>query len=436
MTAHEARQQALASFQQLDRDGNGLLDPEELGLILRKLDPGVFGEDAVREIFAAADANRDGKVDVGEFLSWVFQDAVGAELMAALSKARMQTMSMRLLSTDLAWMKHGIDNAAFTNAVLNLTHPKDNAIPHLEVESGARWNRIFDVSHGVDTLASAHALLSVDEHWVPEGAYLAPAQRCKGGFVVIEPLTAARAAPLVYAALVVGCKHVTVTDAEWGDMLTEAIEYGLEGSATEVLEITCSNIDDPEAMVRILDGIDEESMLHTVDLSNNVVGLEGLRSLHDALARCARLRNLFLYNIGPWIDGNGLGCQRGPESEETLEVLTTLRELVKQRGGAMQNEAFREGDVDTGGDDGMGAKPERDARPSRSGTVLNTRAKGGRVMLRSSPSDVEGRCCAWAADGEPVHILKDSHDGQWANVRTCSLTPAKGWLKTSDLHVA
>eukprot|EP00929_Paragymnodinium_shiwhaense_P097152 TRINITY_DN5890_c0_g1_i1.p2 TRINITY_DN5890_c0_g1~~TRINITY_DN5890_c0_g1_i1.p2 ORF type:complete len:241 (+),score=82.56 TRINITY_DN5890_c0_g1_i1:54-776(+) len=57
-------------FSNYDVDGDGTISVEELAHVLRKLNS-KFEVSDVRTMFASMDANKDGKVELGEFVDWV-----------------------------------------------------------------------------------------------------------------------------------------------------------------------------------------------------------------------------------------------------------------------------------------------------------------------------------------------------------------------------
>eukprot|EP00927_Polykrikos_kofoidii_P054039 TRINITY_DN48525_c0_g1_i1.p1 TRINITY_DN48525_c0_g1~~TRINITY_DN48525_c0_g1_i1.p1 ORF type:complete len:604 (+),score=81.37 TRINITY_DN48525_c0_g1_i1:76-1812(+) len=66
-----------ACFGKFDQDGNGLISKMEMVHVFSRLG---LPEDSVEEMFAEADANRDGAVDYNEFIQWIFSDSVPRNL--------------------------------------------------------------------------------------------------------------------------------------------------------------------------------------------------------------------------------------------------------------------------------------------------------------------------------------------------------------------
>jgi len=366
----------------------------------------------------------------------------------AISRDRMQRAGLTLLSVDLPWMKEQIDTCAFNRVVLSLIRERGSLLKALQCSTldtndldadvgvDAFVGTVFDTSDGANTLAAAHALMSVEESDVPEQACLRPAQVTVDSKVSEVPLSDNRAAPLAFAALVAGCKEVRVQGVTWGKRMTDAFVYGLPGSKVELLSLASGHISQEGVVVDIVESMEENSLIHTIDLSNNVVGLDGLHALQAAMIRCPRLVNLYLYNIGPWVDGDGLGCRRNADAED-VRLLQALRKTIKECGGMMQNEAFHEGDIEMSDDDAVDSSDEvAPSRPpvlGRAAFVKNNTLKGGRIMLRSRPVEGGRYANGWLADGQSVLVLKESSDGQWLNVQAASPAPVKGWIRSPSL---
>lgn len=65
-------------FQHFDRNGDGVIQREELVQVLQLLDGDSWTDERIDELVAAADANRDGKIHFDEFLKWVFGGSEGS----------------------------------------------------------------------------------------------------------------------------------------------------------------------------------------------------------------------------------------------------------------------------------------------------------------------------------------------------------------------
>mmetsp|Transcript_22189 Transcript_22189/g.41288 ORF Transcript_22189/g.41288 Transcript_22189/m.41288 type:complete len:110 (-) Transcript_22189:6-335(-) len=62
-------------FKKFDINGDGTIKKEECRALLRSLNPEGWTEerlDAINRVLARCDVNRDGWVDYGEFLAWIF----------------------------------------------------------------------------------------------------------------------------------------------------------------------------------------------------------------------------------------------------------------------------------------------------------------------------------------------------------------------------
>lgn len=70
-------------FQHFDRNGDGVIQREELVQVLQLLDGESWTDERIDELVAAADANRDGQIQFDEFLKWVFSGGDTASSMNA-----------------------------------------------------------------------------------------------------------------------------------------------------------------------------------------------------------------------------------------------------------------------------------------------------------------------------------------------------------------
>ncbi|CAJ1414631.1 unnamed protein product [Effrenium voratum] len=61
-------------FRQLDRNGNGSIEREELGRVLEALDGFAWSDERLDLLLREADTNIDGKIQYGEFVRWLFTD--------------------------------------------------------------------------------------------------------------------------------------------------------------------------------------------------------------------------------------------------------------------------------------------------------------------------------------------------------------------------
>lgn len=443
--ASECHDRVLMAFFDFDINGSGTIDPLELKRVFQKLDPEHFNDALMDRLFEAADANKDGKVDLREFIKWIFSSDDTKAALETLDRERMQKVSSALASVDLPWMKRPVDTTAFNNAILTFIKQSE-IIPSMQEETDdgdgsepfVSAGDLFDLGAGTDTLPIAHALLSVSPHALPSQVWLQPSERQVSGEIVEVPLTDDLGAPLLYASVTAGCESVAVQGAEFGEKMAAALEHALPGSRTRVLSLSSGYIRDEQAVVRIVNAIREDSLLERIDLSNNVVGLFGLFALQAALLRCPTLRHVYLYNIGPWTDGDGLGCRRDPQDDDVV-TLVALRNAIKRKKGTMQNEAFHEGDVEMSDDDSCrapAAKKDKQGTVARAAFVKNNTLPGGRIMLRSRPAAGGRYASGYIGDGQSVLVLRESSDGQWANIYAPMTTPLKGWLKTQNLRSA
>lgn len=67
------RHEVMHQFRQIDRNGDGLIDAEELAEVLRNLDSSTWDDARIRKlIIKGADMNEDDRLDYEEFLQWIF----------------------------------------------------------------------------------------------------------------------------------------------------------------------------------------------------------------------------------------------------------------------------------------------------------------------------------------------------------------------------
>lgn len=66
-------------FRELDLNGDGVVDKEELGHVLKHLDSAAWSDRMVTELLETVDTNKDGLIQLDEFLEWIFggSDKVG-----------------------------------------------------------------------------------------------------------------------------------------------------------------------------------------------------------------------------------------------------------------------------------------------------------------------------------------------------------------------
>ncbi|CAK9008946.1 unnamed protein product [Durusdinium trenchii] len=64
----------LEAFKKFDKDGDGSITRDELGNVLRTLDPEEWTEQELDRLLGRVDANGDGKLQVEEFLRWIFAE--------------------------------------------------------------------------------------------------------------------------------------------------------------------------------------------------------------------------------------------------------------------------------------------------------------------------------------------------------------------------
>eukprot|EP00415_Alexandrium_ostenfeldii_P002112 UN2112 len=73
-----SREHVSSVFQHFDRNGDGVIQREEFVHVLQLLGGESWTDERIDELLAAADANRDGKIQFDEFLKWVFSTSDAA----------------------------------------------------------------------------------------------------------------------------------------------------------------------------------------------------------------------------------------------------------------------------------------------------------------------------------------------------------------------
>lgn len=118
-----------ATFKRWDTDGSGSITKDELFAIFKSLDP-TFSATELDDMMAEADVNKDGKIDVNEFIDWCTGGA-GGEMsipMGELWVEKLELCRQDALCTYSGWsfkvkkhfdqMKERLSSEAFTtNAV-------------------------------------------------------------------------------------------------------------------------------------------------------------------------------------------------------------------------------------------------------------------------------------------------------------------------------
>jgi len=67
----------LQAFQRFDVNDDGLIDCQELGDVLSALDPDMWDDPLIQELFKSIDVDSDGRIQLEEWLAWVFESERG-----------------------------------------------------------------------------------------------------------------------------------------------------------------------------------------------------------------------------------------------------------------------------------------------------------------------------------------------------------------------
>merc|ERR1719188_24205 len=79
----KVKHEVMDQFQKFDQNGDGVVDRQELVRVLKHLDASVWTDAAIGQIMLVADTNRDGRIQLDEFIQWVFGSSDGAKGVAA-----------------------------------------------------------------------------------------------------------------------------------------------------------------------------------------------------------------------------------------------------------------------------------------------------------------------------------------------------------------
>mmetsp|Transcript_15537 Transcript_15537/g.28861 ORF Transcript_15537/g.28861 Transcript_15537/m.28861 type:complete len:342 (+) Transcript_15537:51-1076(+) len=90
MASSEAKK-LLSMFKQYDQDGDGVIDGYELAEVMTELDAKWSG-DRISELFAALDSDEDGKIEMDEFVDWVF--GYNAEAVKVMSEKPLMVLRL------------------------------------------------------------------------------------------------------------------------------------------------------------------------------------------------------------------------------------------------------------------------------------------------------------------------------------------------------
>jgi len=169
-----------------------------------------------------------------------------------------------------------------------------------------------------------------------------------------------KAAPLIRTALLIGTKQLRVFNLEWGEACVAAFVEGMESNSC-IEELHVHYLNNVDLLLRMLQAIAKlrgQAAIRHLGLANNMVGLDGLRSIIACAENCSSLVSVDLFNTGPWVDGGSIGCFKEKDDADVLllqELWTILHSHVRKTkiqdvssACPVQNEAFMD-DVNGGG---------------------------------------------------------------------------------------
>lgn len=97
-------------FKEIDEDGSGTLDPEEVRQMLTKLGVEKVNDESLQEVFTKMDPDGDGEVTLDEFLGW--WSAEGEEFKAKIESLIVSSVCGRAISARAARVLHQLSYCA------------------------------------------------------------------------------------------------------------------------------------------------------------------------------------------------------------------------------------------------------------------------------------------------------------------------------------
>lgn len=75
----DRQQKVIEAFRQFDKNGDGQFDAVEMKHVLTALDPSVWQAEKVDGLFTEIDVDSDGRINLEDFVNWVFASDSGCE---------------------------------------------------------------------------------------------------------------------------------------------------------------------------------------------------------------------------------------------------------------------------------------------------------------------------------------------------------------------
>jgi len=121
----------IQTFQSWDVNGDGGVDPSELAFVLRALDCRYWTDDRIYKLLMAADGNRNGKIELEEFVRWVFSEGQDQRAFRATFESGMESphgtpddLHEACLNGDLATVRKLVKSGVNVEARYSKNHDK------------------------------------------------------------------------------------------------------------------------------------------------------------------------------------------------------------------------------------------------------------------------------------------------------------------------
>lgn len=172
-----AKYEVLDQFSRFDQNGDGVIDRQELGRVLKHLDAKVWTDAKVSQIMSVADTNQDGRIQFEEFVNWIFgggdqTSGIQKKLQELISLANVAVSAENLdaLLENLTEYRQYVDMGCFRVLPPGVCIAICEALSWLAV-SGASLLEESETAKAYDTLRQARAILESVERLLGESTH-------------------------------------------------------------------------------------------------------------------------------------------------------------------------------------------------------------------------------------------------------------------------